>query len=215
MKPWFRFTSRIVETHFASVMTLNNWEMIAETRSYIFRWRSRCRRQRVCQSCFQIIMLVMLITTIPGARFSKVPKLFGWHNSLCILKAKAFQDTKLYSYFNFPSHYIMWKDQLYRTSGSEFYGWLFGPEKFSGLLRNGSQVCIETKPLREKVWAHTGKLTVGYAACVAWDKIPSNLKQLNLYQFSKQLKLNLIYCQRNIVKHNLSICSFSLIVFYL
>ena len=48
-----------------------------------------------------------------GARFSKVPKHFGRHNSLCILKAKAFQDTKLHSYFNFPSHYIMWKDQLY------------------------------------------------------------------------------------------------------
>ena len=39
---------RIVRTHFASVMTLNNWEMITETRSYIFRWRSRCRRRRVC-----------------------------------------------------------------------------------------------------------------------------------------------------------------------
>ena len=48
MKRWFQSNSRIVKTHFASVMTLNNWEMIAETRSYIFRWRSRCRRRRVC-----------------------------------------------------------------------------------------------------------------------------------------------------------------------
>ena len=45
---WFQFNSRIVRTHFASVMTLNNWEMIAETRSYIFRWRSRCCWRRVC-----------------------------------------------------------------------------------------------------------------------------------------------------------------------
>ena len=44
----FRFNSRIVRKHFASLMTLNNWEMITETRSYIFRWRSRCRRRRVC-----------------------------------------------------------------------------------------------------------------------------------------------------------------------
>ena len=31
-----------------------------------------------------------------GARFSKVPKLFGRHNSLCILKAKAFQPLQLF-----------------------------------------------------------------------------------------------------------------------
>ena len=29
-------------------MTLNNWKMIAETRSDIFRWRSRFRRRCVC-----------------------------------------------------------------------------------------------------------------------------------------------------------------------
>ena len=39
---WFQFNSRIVKTHFASAMTLNNWEIIAQTRSYIFRWLSRC-----------------------------------------------------------------------------------------------------------------------------------------------------------------------------
>ena len=36
----FQFNSRIVKTHFSSVMTLNNWKMIAETRSYICRWHS-------------------------------------------------------------------------------------------------------------------------------------------------------------------------------
>ena len=35
----------------------------------------------------------------PGARFSKVPKLSGWHNSLFIFKTKAFRATKLCSYF--------------------------------------------------------------------------------------------------------------------
>ena len=48
LKRWFQFTSWIVRTHFATVMTLNNSEMTAETRSYIFRWRSRCRRRCVC-----------------------------------------------------------------------------------------------------------------------------------------------------------------------
>ena len=49
-KRWFQFNSRIVRTHFASVMTLNNCEIIAEMQSYIFRWRSRCRRCRICLS---------------------------------------------------------------------------------------------------------------------------------------------------------------------
>ena len=32
-----------------------------------------------------------------------------------------------------------------------------------------------------------GKQTIGYAACIVWDKIPLNV-QLNVYQFSKELK---------------------------
>ena len=75
----------------------------------------------------------------PGARFSKVPNLFGWHNSLCIFKTKVFRVSKLCSYFNVYSLYNPWKDQLYRISGSEFYEWLFGLVKFSGLLRNARQ----------------------------------------------------------------------------
>ena len=48
-KCWFRFNSRIVKAHFSGIMTLNNWK-IAETRSDLFRWRSRFRRCRVCLS---------------------------------------------------------------------------------------------------------------------------------------------------------------------
>ena len=64
---------------------------------------------------------------------------FGCHNSLCIFKTKASQGTKLCSYFDFYPLYNIWKDQLYRISRSQFYEWLFGPEKFSGLSRNGLQ----------------------------------------------------------------------------
>ena len=49
-KRWLQFNSRIVRTHSSSIMTLNNWKMIAETRSYIFRWGSRFRWRRVCLS---------------------------------------------------------------------------------------------------------------------------------------------------------------------
>ena len=33
-KRWFQFISRIVKTHFSSIMTLSHWKMIAEARSY-------------------------------------------------------------------------------------------------------------------------------------------------------------------------------------
>ena len=49
-KRWFQFISEIVRTHFSSIMTSNNWKMIAETQSYIFRWRSCFCRRRVCLS---------------------------------------------------------------------------------------------------------------------------------------------------------------------
>ena len=41
--------------------------------------------------------------TVSGARFSKVPRLFGRNNSLCIIKTKESRDTKLCSYFDFYS----------------------------------------------------------------------------------------------------------------
>ena len=65
---------------------------------------------------------------------------FGWHNFLCIFKTKASRGTKLHSYFYFYSLYNIWKDQRYRINRSEFYEWLFGPETFSGLSRNGPLV---------------------------------------------------------------------------
>ena len=49
-KRWFQINSRTVRRHFSSIMALNNWKIIAEERSYIFRWRSRFRRRRVCLS---------------------------------------------------------------------------------------------------------------------------------------------------------------------
>ena len=49
-KRWFQLNSRIVRTHFSSIRSLNNWKMVAEMRSHIFRWRSRFRRRRVCLS---------------------------------------------------------------------------------------------------------------------------------------------------------------------
>ena len=51
-------------------------------------------------------------------------------------KRRIFGVKKLCSYFHFYPLCNMWKDQLHTISGSEFYEWLFGLVKFSGLLRN-------------------------------------------------------------------------------
>ena len=40
----------------------------------------------------------------------------------------------------------------------------------------------------KKVRTNTGNQTIGYAACIIWDKITLNLKEPSIYQFSKQLK---------------------------
>ena len=55
-KRWLQFNCTTVRTHFSSIMTLNNWKMIAEIRSYIFGWRSRFRGRRVCCSLIAEIM---------------------------------------------------------------------------------------------------------------------------------------------------------------
>ena len=89
----------------------------------------------------------------PGARFSKVPKLFGRVSGvLCIFKTKASRGTKLCSYLNFCSLCNILKDQLFRISGSDFYEWLFGPEKFSELSRNGSLIVRAIDQLAYKTY---------------------------------------------------------------
>jgi len=80
-----------------------------------------------------------------GARFSKAPKLFGRNsgdNSLSIFKAKVSRGTKLCSHFIFIP-FTIWKEKLYRLSGSQFHEWLFGLDIFSGLSRNRFLVPVE------------------------------------------------------------------------
>ena len=43
-----------------------------------------------------------------------------------------------------------------------------------------------------KVRTNSGKQTITYTAAVFWDNIPIHLKQLNVFNFSKQLKHNLL-----------------------
>ena len=63
------------------------------------------------------------IVPFPGARFSKVPKLFGWQKSLCTFNRDTFRALKLCSYF----------------ADHSFKSYFFGPDKLPGLSRNGPE----------------------------------------------------------------------------
>ena len=77
----------------------------------------------------------------PGARFSKVPKLFGRISGDLILFVSSQRRGLEARNFAVISIFILFttyeKKQFYRVSVSEFCKWLFWPEKFSGLSRNG------------------------------------------------------------------------------
>ena len=78
-----------------------------------------------------------------GARFSKVPKLSGPFSGVTIpfvsQERNGFKSSN-FSYFSFCYLENTLKDRLSKTSGWQFRKWLFGPEKFSGLSRNGPLV---------------------------------------------------------------------------
>ena len=71
---------------------------------------------------------------------------FGWHNSLCTFKTKASRGTTFWRYFNSISLYNVWKDHLYRISGSEFYGWLFGYQTFRDVRETGPGPVVWVSP---------------------------------------------------------------------
>ena len=66
LKRLFQFNSRIIRTHFARLMTLKNCEIFAETRSYIFRWRSQSRRRRLCLSSLYCRLVNWLLLKLPN-----------------------------------------------------------------------------------------------------------------------------------------------------
>ena len=88
-KRWFQFNSRIVRTHF-STKWLNNWKMIAERRSHIFRWRSRFRRRRVCLSS---------LISLSKDGDKNVTNLLIWQRKETVLHA-------LHVQFSFSVHFV-------------------------------------------------------------------------------------------------------------
>jgi len=93
---------------------------------------------------------------------------------------------------------ILTVHNVYRSQILKFtYLWHKGllPKPFSNCFQYASNVhkyitrhASKQNLYVKKVRTNMGKQTIGYAACVIWDKIPLNLKELSVYQFSKQLK---------------------------
>ena len=68
--------------------------------------------------------------------------IFGCRNSFCTSRTERIEVVKLHIPFSFCFLKNISKEQLSRPSGRQFHKWLFGPEKFSGLSRNGPQATI-------------------------------------------------------------------------
>ena len=108
-------------------------------------WLSR--DASVALRCFRYLghfsFLTYLATSKAGARFAKVEsRNFAGHFRvsqvrLYLKNGEDHEVVKLHSHFSFCHLENMLKDGLSRTSGWQFHKWLFEPEKFSGLSRNG------------------------------------------------------------------------------
>ena len=127
--------------------TFEKQDPVLKSRKHLL-WCEPVSVDRNRHYCFFLKVLFSVIVTgkrlrglgAVGRKSRNFSGAFRWHNSLCIFKTKAYWGTKLCSYFYFYSFYDIWKDQLYRINRPEFYEWLFGPEKLSGLSRHGPLV---------------------------------------------------------------------------
>ena len=98
-----------------------------------------------------------LWTTRTWGLFLKSPETFrayfGCHNSLYIFATPRFSAIKLRNHLGFSYIKNTLKEELFKTGGLQFDNWFFGPEKFSGLLRNRPLVInwVHDNPLKMEV----------------------------------------------------------------
>ena len=74
--------------------------------------------------------------------------------------------------------------------GHVVFGWLTDHSSINTMYTNTIPGMHRNKTFTDvkKVRTNKGKQTIGYAACIIWDKVPLNLKKLNIHEFSKQPK---------------------------
>ena len=88
---------------------------------------------------------------------------------------------KLCNKFSLSYLEIIIKDKLFRVSGSQFLKWLFGPEKFTGLSRNGPLV---SHPLKDPGTEYYMSPILSILAHVS-PSFPDTMKLITHYFFSR------------------------------
>ena len=99
--------------------------------------------------------------------------------------------------FQFLKSTYLWHKGLLPTQFSIYF-------QYAGNVHNyNTRYALKKNLYEKKLRTNTRKQTIGYAACIVSDKIPLNVKEINVYQFSKQLKPYLLSEQHS-YNHNLS-----------
>ena len=85
----------------------------------------------------------------------------------------------------------LWHKGLLPKLFPNYFQYASNVHKYDTRYASIQNLCVK------KVRTNKGKQTIGYAACIIWDKVPLSLKELNIHQFSKQLKPYLLSEQHN------------------
>ena len=136
-KGWFQFNSSIVRTHFSRIITLNNWKIIAEIRSYFFRWRSRFRRRRV-----------FLSSLLCGRRDHMMTKMFNFV-FLSLKRWYQFSSRIVRNVTHFASVMTLNNRKMIAETRSYIFGWR------SRFRRR--RVCVNSLLLRSVTWQSTAR----------------------------------------------------------
>ena len=144
-------------------ITIMHESLVCKETLVPYQWKAVIRRKSQWKAnkvyCNSLSMHELMGT---GACFSKVPRFFGRISGDIILfissKLRCLEARNFAVIFIFiPFTTIIWKDQLYRISWSEFYEWFFWPEKFSGLSRNRPLVPQNVGGGLAQIWGTAGR----------------------------------------------------------
>ena len=118
-------------------------------------------------------------SSCPMGCFFKFPKLLGPISGATIpfvsLEHVGSKPSNFAIVLVFHALIICLKDQLFKTSGLQFYNWHFGPEKFSGLSINRPQVTNKGPYLQILEWYSASYFT----------RLRPHMQQLSLHKHFK------------------------------
>ena len=85
-KRWFQFNSRVVKTHFSSIMTLSHWKMIAEARRYpgggrlVLLYETDGDARRLAQGCKFWILVSLRVFRAKRQYFKPLKSRLGFRD---------------------------------------------------------------------------------------------------------------------------------------